>query len=169
MARIGRTYVLVIASALLLGTVFIVLSQSERAWSDAGPPLVAASIFGASHGGWRHRGAGRFCEGGAERHLGKLEEYVDAFGGFTAPQRAAWDELVGSLRASVLLFNDVCAELETAERESTAPGRLALAEEAIQAAAAAMQKVRPSFEAFYATLDEDQRALLDRAFAHGEH
>lgn len=168
MLRENGAALLVAASLALLGTVFAVLIQHEEAWSVMQMPVSVAAMFGM---GYRTRRPGDNGPGrdGVEARVEEMIRRIEAFGGFTAPQQAAWDDLVYALRSAALLFSDLCDDLEEMQEGRTAPQHLALAEQSIHAAASAMLEVRPSFERFYAALGAEQKAMLDRAFASAGH
>jgi len=168
MSRENGTALLVIASLALLGTVFAVLIQHEEAWNAMQMPVAAAALFGMGYRTQQSSGD-RSGREGVEARVEEMISRIEAFGGFTAPQQAAWDELVYALRSAALLFSDLCDDLEEMQEGRTAPQHLALAEQSIHAAASAMLEVRPSFERFYAVLDAEQKAMLDRAFACAGH
>ena len=75
----------------------------------------------------------------------------------TEAQRGKFDELkVASNKASETM-RAACPN----EAATTAPGRMAAMEKRLDAMLQAVKTIRPALEAFYATLNDEQKALLD--------
>ena len=82
-------------------------------------------------------------------------------------QRAAWQELAKRLRAATVTFGEA---RDNAHAEGmSAKERLAQAENMMAAGLAALQSLRPAFDAFYGTLTPAQRKTLDAFAAHRHH
>jgi hypothetical protein len=77
----------------------------------------------------------------------------------TDPQKAALQEL----RAASSKAADALTAACPAEWPSKAGDRLALMEKRTEAMLTAVKTVRPAFDAFYASLDDAQKARLDAA------
>jgi LTXXQ motif family protein len=126
--------------------------------------------------GWRHGwhggGHGRFAEhvcGDARDEI--LEDrlaFVDSFVDFTDEQEPAWQQLTAAIRAGSAKVGEVCAELEAPD--PTAPAHLARVELILSTGLDIVEGVRPAFEQFYAVLDDDQKAALDKLVSrHHQH
>jgi hypothetical protein len=77
----------------------------------------------------------------------------------TAEQKPALDELRNALNAAAERTAAGCP----AEFPKTMSARLALMESRMEAMVASIKSVRPAFDKFYASLDEQQKARLDDA------
>lgn len=102
----------------------------------------------------RHRGAGR---------IENLTALVDSFAAFDGEQRGAWTRLKAAIGEGEGVLQDACET--TGDETATVPARLARLETLLEAGARAVAVVRPVADAFYGTLDEDQRTALDKLAA----
>ena len=84
---------------------------------------------------------------------------------FTPPQADAWEKLADSLRAGGRSISDACDSLANDGRGDTAPAALTRAEVMVTVGLDALQQVRPRLDAFYATLDPQQKQIIDGLFA----
>ncbi len=110
----------------------------------------------------RHGGGDRDIARRTERLIAFVEE---AFR-FEGNQRAAWRELAKRLRAATATFGEA---RDNAHSEGmSAKERLAQAENMMAAGLAALQSLRPAFDAFHGTLTPAQRKTL-HAFAARQH
>lgn len=119
-------------------------------------------------------GAGAGCTGD---RLDRIEAVVENFVTFTPAQAEAWKTLSAAMRDAQAQKRTVCearrAEMRAAmeddedekdeARSAPAPltERLARMETRLETGLAALQKLRPALDAFYATLDDGQRKALD--------
>ena len=77
------------------------------------------------------------------------------------------DELTAAVRTGSATVGEACVEFETLQEEANAPARMAQAELVLGTALEIVQEVRPTFDDFYAVLDADQKAALDKmAYRH---
>ncbi len=136
---------------------------------------VAAGQAAVTLAGYRHGWGGHGRRGGPMRKLcsdarGERIEaaitFAETFMTFTPEQRAAWDRLTGAVRAGSEKVGETCAETEALRAEKTAPAKLAIAEAAAKTAAAILGDVRPAFDDWYATLNDEQRQALDGLMKH---
>lgn len=139
------------------------LSNDVRQGVKAGE--AAITLVGHRHG-WGHGGRGggmahRLCSDARGAHVEAAIAFTEAFMAFTPEQRAAWDRLTGAVRAGSEKVGETCAETEALRAERTMPAKLALAETAASTAAAVLGDVRPAFDGWYATLNDEQREALD--------
>ena len=137
------------------------LSGDVRQGVEAG--RAAVTLIGHRHGSG-HRGRGmehKLCSEARSDHIEAAITFAETFMAFTEEQRAAWDRLTGAVRAGGEKVAEACAETEALRKEKTLPAKLALAETAATTAAAVLADVRPAFDAWYATLSDEQRQALD--------
>jgi len=122
----------------------------------------------AHGGGWfRHRGAGQhfgfLCDADARQEwLDARLGLVESFAEFNPEQAAAWTAFTDAVRTASGRMDELCEQAHPTERPDSAPERLARAETFLAAGLAVVQEVRPSFERLYATLNDEQKAALDR-------
>ncbi len=134
--------------------------------------VVAATpaFFGGRHGGWhgRHggRGLARLCGDARDEGLDRAISFVEGIMTFTPPQQEAWARLATSLRAGSDSIGAACGDLRQAGRPGTAPERLALVTTMMTTGVSVLERVRPDFDAFYATLSEKQQRALDDLVRH---
>ena len=159
---------------ILFGTVAVIgLGAGALAISGVGSQsmntakLELISAAAASGGGFhrghrRGHGAKMIC---SDRRAEKLEDaigFAEAFFSFNAEQKTAWDGLAGALRDGSDTIGRHCEALKDGDGQTNAAGRLARVETMLTAGLEVVQKVRPAFDGFYATLDKDQQAALDK-------
>ena len=137
---------------------------------------------GFGHRGHGHgfmMGAGIGCAGGK---LDRIEAVVENFVTFTPAQAEAWKTLSAAMRDAQARKQAVCearrAEMRAAmeddedEKDDARPApapltdRLARMETRLETGRAALRKIRPALDAFYATLDDGQRKALDDMMGH---
>jgi len=128
-----------------------------------------ASWF-SGHGSWwgEPTSAAAHCEQGVDHFVEELVEHADEEVTFTSKQQAAWERLIAAVRTGGAEVTTFCGEMDEARSAERAPAteRLAMAEDAIAVGLKTIQIIRPAFDAFYETLDAEQRALLDGAANH---
>lgn len=174
MIKTRQTLMLAVLMTIVFGLMTMVLANGAGPMQAHAVEAVGAMSFAgmrhnAGWGGWRHGRGGHICkEGHIEARIDRMVDYVEGFVTFTPEQDDAWNGLVSAVREGSDDFAALCDAFEDAEDQS-APERLALGEQAIVAALGAMQKARPAFDRFYGTLNEEQKQLLDRAFAGRHH
>ncbi len=132
---------------------------------------VMPAMFGGRHGGWHGR-RGRMCaEGRLEARVEDALTYGEGLFNFTAPQQSAYDRLAQTVRSGAKSMAETCRTgLE--KHDASSPERLAFAETAMETALAQMRQIRPAFDSFYASLDDDQRKVVDNLVPrhrHGRH
>lgn len=128
-----------------------------------------ASWF-SSHGGWwgAPTTAAEHCKEGIDGFVEKLVEHADEEVTFTTKQQASWDDLIAAIRTGGIEITTFCARVDEARNAgpAAAPERLEMAEEAIVVGLSVMQTIRPAFNAFYVTLNAEQKEMLDRVANH---
>jgi hypothetical protein len=109
------------------------------------------------HGMWGPGGSGRFCSpsmaGFAEWRIDQIERLVKP----NETQRKALEELRTASAKGAEMIAAACPR----QVPATTPERLAVMEQRMEAMLQAIKTTRPAFEAFYATLSEEQRQRLD--------
>ena len=100
---------------------------------------------------------GRMCSpraaGFSEWRINRMEQTVKP----NDAQRAKFDELKAASGKAAELMRTACA----ADVPATMAGRMEATEKRLEAMLQAVKSVRPAFEAFYATLSDDQKASLN--------
>lgn len=129
-----------------------------------GPGVAYAA--GRSHG-WRRghgRGLARICGEHRDERLETMVEFADAFLKLEPSQTQAWNGLTAALRAGSARIGETCATLNAGDWPTKAPEKLVAVETIAAAGLGILRDVRPAFDAFYATLDDKQKAALDGLF-----
>lgn len=157
---------LTIASALLIGGLVAghALAQPAgpggqgRGWGPdmmMGPGMMGPGMMGRGPG----RSMGWMCSpqgaGLAEWRKQRIEQLIKP----TEAQRKALDDLQTASTTAAETVAAACPR----EYPTSAPARLELMEKRMEAMLAAVKTVRPAFDAFYATLTEEQKARLNSA------
>jgi hypothetical protein len=123
--------------------------------------------------GWHRRGGGprhmaRLCD--EERRSDWIDARIERVEGaveLRSEQEEAWAGLTETVRAASARVGEACAEVTAAGRPQNASEHLARTETMLSTGLAIVQEVRPAFDDFYATLDDDQKATIDRMTRHG--
>jgi hypothetical protein len=162
-AVMKRLTIVVIAAAALIISAPVIAQQSgagdpplER---NAGSPRSygwgPGMMMGPGMMGWS--GGGMMCD---PRAAGLAEWRIDRIERLISPneaQRAALDNLrAASVKAAETVLTDCPPELPV-----SATGRLETIEKRLDAMLTAVRLVRPAFDAFYATLDDEQKARIN--------
>ena len=104
---------------------------------------------------------GRMCSprsaGFAEWRIDRMERAVKP----TDAQRAKFDELKAASSKAAEAVRTACA----ADVPATMAGRMEATEKRLEAMLQAVKSVRPAFDAFYATLSDEQKASLNAGTA----
>ncbi len=120
-----------------------------------GPGMMGSGMMGRGPG----RGMGWMCSpqgaGLAEWRKQRIEELVKP----TESQRKALDELHAASTKAAASVAAACPS----EFPASAPARLEVMEKRMEAMLSAIKTVRPAFDAFYATLTDEQKARLNSA------
>jgi LTXXQ motif family protein len=127
-----------------------------------------ATVQNASWFGWGERTAVARCERGVDHFVEEMMEHAEEEVEFTSTQQAAWDDLIVAVRQGGSEVTAFCGKVDEARNADAAPApqRLAMAEEAVAVGLKTIQTIRPAFDAFYNTLDAEQKELLDGAANH---
>jgi hypothetical protein len=177
----------IIAGVAVLSTVAALTAVGLHAapFGGAASPTAATAVeraaavepvhFDRGRGGgwWRGRGGdggpgGMLCGERAEERMERMLDFVEELLTLTPPQAEAWQRVTEAAHGGAERFQGVCDELREAGAPETAPERLARIERMADAGATGLREVRTAFDAFYRTLDEQQRRVLDvLATRHG--
>jgi hypothetical protein len=137
---------------------------------EAAEAAVTQVAFGG-HQGWgrgRHgRGLAHLCSDRRDERIDDAIGFIEDFVDFTPPQTAAWNDLTKAVRESSATIGEACGDLGDVDADGNAPARLALIESLATTGLDVLKRVRPPFDAFYQTLDEDQQKRLDKLFNRG--
>ncbi|MCE7998464.1 MAG: Spy/CpxP family protein refolding chaperone [Rhodobiaceae bacterium] len=125
--------------------------------------LAMVAPANASWFGWGDRTAVERCERGVDHFVEEMTERAEDEVTFTSTQQAAWDDLIAAVQEGGKEITTFCAEIDEARAAERAPAtkRLAMAEQGMTVGLKAMQIIRPAFDAFYDTLDAEQKEMLD--------
>lgn len=115
----------------------------------------------ARHG----KGFGRVCSARHGRRFDRLTGVVEGLMTFSPVQDQAWKSLTVTMKAAKASIQKDCEELKSAGRPKTASQKLARMEKVLSGRLASLQRVRPAFDEFYATLNEKQKSAIDDLFS----
>ena len=159
-----RLMALAAVSTLGLGAAGGVYASNQIP-SLGGPQAAAFMASGMGHG-WHgkrhHRGHGHVCAGARGEKLEHAIDFVQSFVDFTPEQDTAWQDFTVSLKDGRERVRAACDELEQADDPLQAPDALARAESLLTTGLEVVRGVRPAFDRFYGTLDDDQKRALDQ-------
>jgi len=160
------SHIVLLGAAIAVGTALLVtgLSAADDEAAFSGNGRSGQFMLAGWRHGWHHEGHGRFAEHVCsdardeilEDRLALIESFVD----FTDEQEPAWQQLSAAIRAGSAKVGEACAELEAPDPTATA--HFARVELMLSTGLDIVQEVRPAFEQFYAVLDGDQKAALDK-------
>jgi hypothetical protein len=168
------SHIVLLGAALAVGSALLVtgLSAADNEAALFGNGRSGQLMLAGWRHGWHGGGRGRFAEhlcGDARDEI--LEDrlaFVESFVDFTDEQEPAWQQLTAAIRAGSAKVGEACTELEPPD--PTADAHLARVELILSTGLDIVQQVRPAFAQFYAVLDDDQKAALDRLVSrHHRH
>lgn len=134
-------------------------------WEFSRPALAASGEKGEKRmerHGWRHGGMGHMCSPKRGARYDTMIAFIDSFADLTPEQTEAWKQLTSAVDESRAKLDATCDQMKEAGRPSTAPERMARMETMMSAGLEAVQTVRPAFDSFYVTLDDEQKKAIDR-------
>jgi hypothetical protein len=153
----------IVCGGLALVALLVALPVSAQMMGPGWGPGSGGYAWGPGHmmsPGWR---GGAMCSPGAAGfaawRAGAIEEIVRP----TEAQRAALD----AFRQASSKAADSLAAACPQDYSATAPARLEAMEKRLDAMLAAVRTVRPAFDAFYATLTDEQKRRLDAVSPEG--
>jgi len=141
----------------------LAVALGSYAWSssmgDHGPRTVER-WQGSAHLDW--------CDGAVAR-LEVLNAAGPYYLGLDDGQSAAWTTLMNDMRKALGGFEKTCMEGMGASKPDAAPVRLASLRDQLVTGIDAIDSIRPSFDAFYASLDNGQKQRVEDLLARGRH
>lgn len=138
---IGGAVVALVATAAWSGAV------RDRAGQQAGVDRRATSHFA-------------WCDGALER-LEIMNVAGPVYLGLDSEQKEAWTALMTDLRTALAGFEQPCSAAMTGKDDGPAPVRLAALRDQLAIGIDAIDRVRPTFDAFYRSLDTAQRERIE--------
>jgi Spy/CpxP family protein refolding chaperone len=131
--------------ALMIPAVFALAIVSSAANAQPGPGMMGPGMM---------RGGGPGCGYGSGRHMQwRTERLADRLK-LTDEQRTKFEDFKTASSKAADAMRTTCA----ADVGTTMPGRMDAMEKRMEAMLAGMKAVRPAFDAFYASLTEQQKA-----------
>ena len=161
-------HIVLLGAVIAVGTALLVtgLSAADDEAGFFGNGRPGQFVLAGWRHGWHGGGRGRFAEGVCSDARDEMLEdrlaFAESFVDFTDEQERAWQQLTAAIRAGSAKVGEACAELEAIDTSATAPARLARIELMLITGLDIVEGVRPAFEQFYAVLDDDQKAALDK-------
>ena len=150
-----------------------VLAGGAFAWSTVWPtaPSYAAGVVArhtdwGGHGGHHRRGMAMICSDRRDQRIEHGLAFVEGFVNFTPEQTTSWGELTQAVRAGSATIGAKCEEMKAADTPESAPDRLQHFESLATTGLAILQRIRPAFDRFYATLSDKQKKALDSLISH---
>jgi hypothetical protein len=143
------------AIALTIGILGAGISAQAQPGPGAGPGRGPGMMMGPGRmgSGMFSRMCGPSAAGFAEWRIDRLEQIVRP----TDAQRPKLDELKAASAKAIETMRAACP----AEFPSSMPGRMEFMEKRLEGMLQSVKTVRPAFDAFYATLSEEQKARLN--------
>lgn len=141
-----------------LGMVTVSSAQPGPGWGPGimmGPGMGPGMMARGSHG----RMCGPAAAGMAEWRIDRLERIIKP----TDAQRSKLDELKATSAKSIEAMRATC----NAELPATLTGRMEAMEKRLEAMLQSVKTLRPAFEAFYATLNDEQKQRLNASTGPG--
>ena len=161
-----------VAAALITGAVVVESSIWPTAPSHAAGVMARQVHFG-DHGGWRHghgrghaRGMAMMCGEGRDERIKHGLAFVEGFVNFTPDQTTTWSDLTKAIRVGSATIGEKCEEMEKTGMPESAPDRLLHFEALASTGLTILQRIRPAFERFYATLSNKQKKAIDGLMSH---
>ena len=154
-----------VAAAVAIGGVFAWTTVWPTAPSYAAGVVARQAHFGG-HGGGHGRGMAMICTDRRDRRIEDGLAFVEGFVSFTPEQTTAWSELIQVIRAGSATIGEKCQEMENTDTALSAPDRLARVETLAATGLAILQRIRPAFDRFHATLSDKQKKALDALISH---
>ena len=168
------SHIVLLGAAIAVGTALLVtgLSAADDETAFSGNGRSGQFMLAGWRHGWHGGGHGRFaehvCSDARDEILDERLAFVESFVDFTDVQEPAWQQLTAAIHAGSAKVGEACAELEAPD--PTAPAHFARVELILSTGLDIVEGVRPAFEQFYAVLDDDQKAALDKLVSrHHRH
>lgn len=155
-----KTSHMVILGAVIVAGIAVAVTGIRAADHAAGAPT--GVMMAGWHGHGRHHMAQRLCGDERDAWIEDKLELVESFVDFDDEQRPAWNALAEAIRAGSGRVGEGCAGLDLEALPASAPARLEQMELMLSTGLDVVREVRPAFDQFYAVLDDQQKAALDR-------
>ena len=156
-----------VATAMLTGAVVVGSSIWPTAPSYAAGVVARQVDFGGP-AGWRHghgrghaRGMAMICSDSRDERIEHGLAFVEGFVNFTPEQTTTWGELTEAIRAGSATVGEKCVELDKTGAPESAPERLQRFESMATTGLGILQRIRPAFDRFYATLSDKQKKAIE--------
>jgi hypothetical protein len=158
MTRTSRTALFVSVTLLLGAATLLANAKTDggRGSWEMGSGMMGPGMMG--RGGFR-----RACDAGAAGFAGWRTDRVEQTLNLTEAQRAKFDEFKAASEKAIETARAACPS----ETPSTTIGYMQAMEKRLDAISGAVKTIRPSLEAFYATLSDEQKAALDTSSGRG--
>jgi hypothetical protein len=124
--------------------------EREREWWMGPGPMMGPGMMG--RGDW-DRACGPAVAGLGQWRIAQLEQELK----LTDMQRAKLDDLKSASMKAAEVMRSACS----VDRPTTMIGRMDAMEKRMDAMLQAIRTIRPPLEAFYAALDDEQKARID--------
>jgi len=149
---------LALVAAALACAATLSVSSAPAQPMMGGPGWGPGMMMGPGMMGGGRGGMGMLCDpraaGLAEWRMERIERIVQP----TEAQRAALNDLKAASTKAAEQISAACPR----DFPASATARMELMEKRMETMLAALKTVRPAFDAFYATLSDEQKARLDR-------
>ncbi len=169
-----NTRKILIGSGVAVAVLTGVVVAGSAIWPNA--PSYAAGVaarqvhFGG-HGGWRHgrghaRGMEMICSDRRDQRIEHGLAFIEGFVNFTPEQTTTWGELTKEIRAGSATVGEKCEELKNTDTPESVPDRLQRFESLATTGLGILQRIRPAFERFYASLSDKQKKAIEDLISH---
>ena len=164
---------MIAATALLLAGGAAAVAAVPAATAAMGWERPAMAMQAGGHG--RHEfgprgGMGRGPGMCSPERSGRIDDaigLVESFVTFRPEQQEPWAKLRDAVKAASARLDVACEANRAEGPPDDLPGRLERMERMVTAEAQSLQEVRPALDAFYATLDAQQKAALQKVLPMG--
>ncbi|NOX43688.1 MAG: Spy/CpxP family protein refolding chaperone [Gammaproteobacteria bacterium] len=140
----------------------------------------ASTIPGNMHGGFKRMHMGNshdekmqhiksYCKEDGKQKLQHMVSYIEDRFELSDTQTQEWNKVVNALYSEENTIKVICDKILTKENHETTPARMELMETVVLTGLEAMQRVRPTVEVFYSSLDDKQKRTLDDLLSHRNH
>ena len=106
------------------------------------------------------------CGEGRDERIKHGLAFVEGFVNFTPDQTTTWSDLTKAIRVGSATIGEKCEEMEKTGMPESAPDRLLHFEALASTGLTILQRIRPAFERFYATLSDKQKKAIDGLMSH---
>lgn len=161
-------------SVVLGATLLVGINRAVDAYPQGEGRFMQMAQWGGHGGGHHGRGMmggmgplGHLCGPNRVERLEDAISFVNTFIKLTPEQTTAWNTLAETLRSAATKVGTTCDQMREAGRPATPPDHLARMETMLTTGLDVLREVRPAFDAFYATLDDNQKQVLNELLERG--